>query len=102
MPGKNLEDTTINPDPRALDKWKELGPLDVEILVKGNLLRLEKDPETGDFLGFGVICGEGIPIAYIGQVNGETEAHGIGREIRKDGSIIEGQFSGGWLNGWAR
>jgi len=65
------------------------------------ILKFERNPETKEIYPLKTGC-QIASSQYSGQVNEEGQPHGIGREIRKDGSIAEGQFTYGWLNGWGR
>ena len=65
------------------------------------ILKFQKDSESDEVEPW-VSCITTDSIFYSGQVDENLLPHGIGREVRKDGSIAEGQFTNGWLNGWAR
>ena len=89
-----------------VDLWRKLGPLDIENLIVNKVLMVGKEKEIKIPMSIytPIVWNQRVEsfhkkCVYFGQFN--NWLNGIGRLISKD-AILEGQFKGGYLNGWGR
>ena len=89
-----------NASAAAIQKWKELEPLNLERLLDDN--QLEFDPKVHKNVVKESLKQNGNNFDYVGQVDSQNIANGIGRTCIYGDRIIEGQVINGKLNGYAR
>ena len=89
---------------RTLGIWKQIGPLNLEKLVRENKLEFQKEHFIHDVKEIKEYTSADLTKAdYIGQINSEDDKReGFGRMSWYDGEIHEAYYQNGKYNGFGR
>jgi len=80
----------------SIDKWKELGPLNLEKIIHDKKIIFDHE------LAYKELIKADDRYDYFGQVNSKNQAEGFGRKCIYDGRIYEGFWKDDQLQGYGR